>query len=42
MRRLRVGIWMYLALGVGVLNVFNVLLLAALAVLNRERDDEDD
>jgi hypothetical protein len=37
-----VSIWIYLALGVGVLIVFNVLLLAALAVLNRDRDDQDD
>jgi hypothetical protein len=37
-----VSIWIYLALGVAALILFNVLLLAALSVLNRERDDQDD
>jgi hypothetical protein len=37
-----VSIWIYLALAVGALILFNVFLLIALAVLNRERDDQDD
>jgi hypothetical protein len=37
-----VSIWIYLALAVVALVLFNVFLLVALSVLNRERDDQDD
>ena len=33
---------MYLAIGVVLLVLFNVLFIAALRVLDRERDDEDE